>query len=374
MKKLVYSALALTLVSVPAFAADNGWSGLDKEIESLSNSLAANNSSGPKIGGWVIVDFRYSKDDSQKVTDPSGLSSGKHTKADFQFETVRLEFSGDAGNDYSYKVSFDLAKGTAASNPSYGRAVLKDAYIDWKIVDQVKGRIGNFKEPFLRSGLISDNRLMFLQRTGLGALFAGRDIGVMLSGTFDVVNWYVSAQNGYDDQGKDQLYTGRITANVIGNGTGSVEGAYGAGDDTNLTVGLAYADETDLDKGGRTAVEASFTTGPFSVAAELVNFDKGTSVGGVNTYGSNDPVIGLNDNAKKTPWDATISYLVTDQWEAAFRYEDARDVDNSKDYGVAVNRYTQGHDIKWQGQWRHVKTDNAIGDSDEFALGLAVSF
>lgn len=356
MKKLVYSALALTLTGVPALATDNGWSGLDKEIESLSSSLQTANTAGPKIGGYVITSYRYSSD-----VDADPVAAGQQDQSGFQFDAIRLQVEGDAGKDYSYKVSFELSSGTAT---------LKDAYAVWKIAESVKGKIGQFKEPVLRSALISDNKLLFLDRTFLGAALGTRDLGAMVSGSFDVVDWAVSVQNGTDSQAKEQAYTLRLTANVIGkSGSGLREGAYDAGDDTNVTVGLAYRDDTNLDDGTLIAGEASMTAGPFSVAAEIVDFDKGTA----GAFGI-DLMNAGSDVSDTTPWDVTVSFAITPEWEVQGRYEDADNTRNESSYSLGANYYVDGHNIKWQGQWKSVMSDGAVGDVDQFGLGLAVSF
>lgn len=355
MKKLVYSALALTLTGVPALAADNGWSGLDKEIESLSSSLQNANTAGPKVGGWVITSYRHSSD-----IDANGAAAGEPNQSGFQFESVRLQVEGDAGKDYSYRVSVDLKTGTA---------LIKDAYATWKIADNVMGKIGRFKEPVLRSAIISDNKLLFLDRTFLGEALGRRDLGAQVSGSFDVVDWAVAFQDGSDGQADEHTYTLRATANVVGkSGSGKREGAYDAGEETNVTVGIAYQDDTNKDKGTIIAGEASMTAGPFSVAAEIVDFDKGDA----GTFG-----LGLmngTDVADTTPWDVTVSYAITPEWEVQGRYEDADNDLDETSYSLGANYYVDGHNIKWQGQWKSVKSDGAVGDVDQLGVGLAVSF
>lgn len=366
MKKLVYSALALTLTSVPALATDHAWSGLDKEIESLSNSLQSSNTSGPKIGGWIITSYRHSSD-----LDGDSTLAGQQDQSGFQFDSVRLEVTGDANADYSYKISFDLSSGNGDSHSASpnGNVQLKDAYASFKIWENIKGRLGRFKEPVLRSALVPENRLLFLDRTGLGDTLGRRDLGLMINGAFDVANWYVAAQDGTDGQGDEHTITLRVTADVVGKaGTGMVEGAYAASDETNLSVGLAFQDNSQLDKGRVVAAEASMTMGPFSAAAELVDFDKGDA----GTFGLAHGIIG-NDVADTTPWDVTVSYAVTPEYELMGRYQDADDNDDTSSFSLGVNRYIKGHDIKWQLSWTSVNTDNAIGDFDQLAAGLAVS-
>jgi len=355
MKKFVYGALALAAVGAAGQATDLGWSGLDQEINSLSASLATQNTTGPKVSGYIITALDFEQD-------PPGISDNGtpgNPADDFAFEgedilgwdfrAVRVEVSGDLGHDYSYKVSFDLAGGTAD---------LRDAYVDWKITDGIKGRWGRYKVPFLRSGLISRSKLLFLQRTAIGDALSFRDLGVSISGQFEMVNFWVNAQNGSDGVAKDMFYNARITFDVMGDGVASQEGAYGAGDAMGLQFGAAIGDDSDVDNGLVWAIEAALTSGPFSAHAEMADFD--------------------SDIGDNTPWDATVSFMFTEMYELALRYEDFDDSDNSTAYGLAVNRYIAGHDIKWTLQWYHTDTDLQSGgidfDSDQFSLGLTVRF
>jgi hypothetical protein len=356
MNKLVYSALAMTLSSAPVLASDN-WSALDQELNSLSTSLSAQNQSGPKIGGWVISSFRASGDDALQI--------GGNDLQGFQLDSVRLEVTGDAGSDYSYKVSFDLKSGTA---------LIRDAYAKWKIAEGVNGKMGRLKASFFESGMVGNNRLLFLERTGLGDFFDARDLGIEFGGEFDTLNWSVTAQNGSDGQGDEHKFTARLRAALMGNGTGKQEGAYGSGDETNLSAGIAWMDDGNLDDGQVIGLETQLTSGPFSLAAEIADFDKGTA----GVFGADNLLLGQfgivgGDVADTTPWDVTGSYMFTDMYEVAVRYQDADDSEDTTAWTIGVNRYVQGHDIKWQAEYHHVTTDNASDDFDVIGIGLAVS-
>jgi phosphate-selective porin len=355
MKKFAYGAIALAAVGAAGQATDSGWSGLDQEINSLSASLATQNATGPKLGGYIItrLDFEsnplvFTDANSNGVIDTGEITEGDDTLG-WSIRRARINVSGDLGHDYSYKVSFDLASGTAE---------LRDAYVDWKITDGIKGRWGRYKMPFVRSGLISAQKLLFLQRTAIGERLGGRDLGIAVSGQFEQVNFWLNAQNGIDGVTKDMFYNGRVTFDVMGDGVAQIEGAYGAGDALGLTVGGAFGDDSALDKGTVWALEAALTSGPFSVAAEIADFD--------------------DDLGNNTPWDATASFLFTDQYELAARYEDLDDADNGTLWTVGVNRYVAGHDIKWTLQYQRLNTDaevDGIGlDTDAVSLGLTVGF
>lgn len=333
MNKLVYSSLVLTLVSTPGFATE--WASLDQEINNLNASLTAQNATGPKLGGWVRSRF------SDVSDDVGGDTQG------FSFDAIRLEISGDAGSDYGYKVSFDLESGAAE---------LKDAYATFKLGDMATGKMGQFKANFLRSSTVANNRLVLLDRTNLGsnALWNDRDIGLALMGNFETIGWSLSAQNGDDGLADEYKFTAKITADLMGGGVGKAEGAYGANDGTAFTAGLAWLDDGSFDAGTAIGAEVALTMGGFSAAAEMVDLDED-----------------IGDN---TPWDVTASYLFTQNWEAAVRYEDRDDTDETTDMTVGVNYYISGHDIKWTLQYDTTDSDNAALEIDAISLGLGVSF
>jgi len=359
MKKFAYGALALAAVGAAGQATDTGWSGLDQEINSLSASLATQNATGPKVGGYIITALDYEADPPTAIdlnNDGDTADAGEVFEGDdtlgWDFRNIRLQVSGDLGHDYSYRVSFDLASGEAS---------LRDAYVDWKITDGIKGRWGRYKIPFVRSGLISKQKLLFLQRTRIGDILGTRDLGVTVSGQFEMVNFWVNAQNGVDGITKDMFYNARVTFDVMGDGVAMLEGAYGAGDAMGLTVGAAVGDDSGLDNGVVWALEAALTSGPFSVAAEIADFDEDFATAG-----------------DSTPWDATATFMFSEMYEVALRYEDYDTDADETAYTLGLNRYVAGHDIKWTLQYMRLDTDReeqgVSFDRDQVSLGLTVGF
>ena len=364
MRKFVHGAVALALASAPGFANENEWSSLDQEINNLSTSLSAQNTAGPKISGFLRTSFRFSDDTDALFGGPPN----DEDEMGFKLDKVRIEVNGDLGNDYSYKVSFELRSGTAS---------LRDAYVSWKLAEGVKATMGRFKKPFIRSGLVTDKNLLFQERTAIGGFFDAREEGLMFSGSFDMIEWWLAGQNGIDGKQDDFNWTARLVGNLMGAGPGKVEGAYGAAEETSLMAGIAYADEGELEDGAVIGVEAYFNAGAFSVGAEIVDFDEGTSgsylskAGDPLQYGSDNSFVSA-DPADSTPWDVTASYLFTDQYEAAARYETADDDDDTTAWSVAVNRYVQGHDIKWTLQVLSSSSDLDTNELTEWTLGLTV--
>ncbi len=364
MNKLVYSAIALTAVSASAFATDNGWVSLDQEINNLNASLSAQNATGPKVGGYARIRWDTSSD--VQINDP--VSGTNHDLQGFSLQNVRVEVTGDAGSDYSYKVSFDLASGAA---------LLRDAWAKFKIGDQVYGKFGNFKANFLRTSTVADNKTALLDRTILGGvgIWNTRDVGLELGFTYDTITVTVGGQNGTDLQGKETELCAKAAINLMGGGVGKVEGAYGAGDATALTVGVSYLDDSNLDNSTAIAGEVELTSGPFSVAAEIVSLD--TNLGfGIDLDGDGIADVGSIDS---TPWDITGSYLFSDMWEGVIRYEDLDDTANTSVVTLGVNYFVSGHDIKWTAQYSNLATDATLSggggsaDTSVVSIGLSVS-
>ena len=192
MTKFTYGALALAALSASAQAADTGWSGLDQEINNLSTSLSAQNAAGPKIGGFLKTSFRYSDDQDALFGGPPN----DEDELGFKIDKVRVEISGDLGQDYSYKISFEGSSGTVET---------RDAYVSWKMAESVKGTMGQFKKPFLRSSLISDQNLLFYERTAVGDFFDVREPGMMFNGNFDTIEWWLAR---WRKTGKEEQWRG----------------------------------------------------------------------------------------------------------------------------------------------------------------------
>jgi hypothetical protein len=354
MNKYLLGALALTATSTPGIANENEWLSMDSELESLRSFTSQ--SDGPNLSGWVISSLRFSSD---VTVAPSGNDLGG-----FNLDSVRLNVSGSV-NDYSYMVSTELGGADGAAGGS-GIDSLLDAYIDCGVGESLNLRVGNFRTPFLASAAVSRNHTLFTDRSALGAGHAGRSSGLQLSGDFNAVRWALAAQNGSDGLGDEFQTTLHAEFDALGGGgAGDVEGAYGAGDDTQLTVGLSLSDDGAVDDGSALALDAQFTQGPFGASFEYVDYDAGA---GIDWYGT-----GVN-TGDSSPWGLTGSYMFgEDGYEVGVRYEDSDDdASDATALTVGVNRYIRGHDAKWGASLTQV--DATGGDSEVFTLSVALGF
>ena len=350
MKTILSSSLALALVSSATFANDSTWASLDQEIAGLSSSLTAQDaSSGPKIGGWITA----------TLNQQDGGAAGGADELGFGFWKIRLEATGNVTSDYSYKLSFDFSDTNPAND---GKANLKDAFIKGKLAESFDLQMGRFKNPTLRSVLISDNKLLFVKRTLIGQAFDDRYTGAMLIGKFDMLTANLAAQNSGENHTENFKYTVRGEAHIMGKGAGSVEGAYGAGDTNCLMVGAFYQTDEDVTTGNSWGVEAYMTMGAFAVSGEMVSIEEGFNNGDVALTGDT------------MPWDVTASFLITDNWEAALRYEDLDEANNFTQASGSISYYVSGHNMKWGLLYITQDADDASQAEDEIVFETTIAF
>jgi hypothetical protein len=371
MNKLVYGALAGTLLVTSSVASENEWSSLDQEIDSLSSSLNQSGG-GPEFSGWVIATWNY----YDEVSPSTAVFPATGDKAQFfALDSVRLRVDGQVAN-YGYRIEYDFAD---ASSAGFGTGVagVLDAYGYVTVADTVMFTVGNFRTPFVRQGLLDRNRLMFNNRSDLGLEWSFRSTGVMASGTFETLDWYLSAQNGADGLAKKYLFNGRVEWDILGGGVGMLEGAWGAPKELAWTIGGAVQDDGAFTDGFNWALDTELTVAGFYLQGTVVGYDDGPGMG--PSFLLAPEVAALPTVDGSTPWDLSASYLFNDMYEFAARYQNVDDPGDTTSWSLAINRYVQGHDIKWTAQWQQVDTDTAIAPpgSDSFgvfSIGMALSF
>lgn len=349
MNKFVLGALAVSTASALGFAGskDGEVLSLDRELESLATSL---NASAPASTVGVSAFLRTSAFIADKEI--LGLTDDERG---FAIDNARVIVNADAGAGYSLYVSVDAAGGVAT---------LVDAYGKFKITDMVSGTMGQFRAPFLWSGMVDENHLLFNDRllagrTLNGAFASLRDTGVMLSGNFEQFGWGASVQNGLDGTLDKQHWSVRGTFNAMGKGVGFQEGAYNSPDELNMTIGVGFADLGEDATGTITDTnvlggDIVLTKGPLYAHAEVADYD--TDIG---------------DN---TPWDVTVSYMVSpNQWEVAGRFEDWDTTNNTKHFGVGLGYYVNGFNAKWTLEYDNYNSDNSASpDGNAISLTLTV--
>ncbi len=342
MKLLSMCAAALTLSGF-AVASETDYSSFDRDIEALVSGRLADDG-GPNISGYVQIRYQNSGD---VVPGPTTNDLGG-----FSVPKARVTFEGER-QGYGYKVQADFAAG----------AILKDAYVDIPI-NNMSARAGMFKAGMSRNGLNSSSKLFFIDRTEIGALYDDRDGGAMLSGNFDQLSVYLSLMNGTDGTGDELLTVIRIAFNFMGAGIGSVEGAYGGPDELSGTAAVAIFDDGETDDGSATLIEAHVANSQYSAGIEMLDADAAgiTAAPGMS--------MAANDATAMTLYG---TYMLTpDQWEIGARFQDMDDALDTSIMEIGVNRYLDGHNLKYSMGYRSVESD--AGDADIIQFQLQVAF
>ena len=359
MNKTIFRALAIVVASSLAYAGSESeeWLSLDKELAKLNSSVSQQGGGPLEFDGFLRTSYEMSSD-LYEVTSGNDLGG-------FSIDNVRLNVHGGAG-DFGYYVQLEGAglptppsvdEIIMVSPPRWaggfgigGGVDVLDAYATWSN-EQLTVTAGQFRPAFFHSSRIEDNNLLFMDRTVIGDTFAFRDQGLMLSGVFDQLAWWIGLQNGMDTVGNEYSMFGRVEFDAMGEGNDLVEGAAGAPEETSLTVGVAYiADDTLGSDYSAFGADAYLTSSGFTFAAEFLREEAGS--------------------ADATTWDATGGYMfVPDEWEIAARYEDFEGDDLSI-WSAAVNRYMSGHDAKFQ--LTYSNWDLGPADISVVSLGFTV--
>jgi hypothetical protein len=322
MNKFIFSAIAIAAASSTGFAAGSDWLQLDQDIASLNTTMTS--AEGVNVGGLLRNSYR-----------DGGPIGG------WAFEDADLFFGG-ALEEFSWRVSFDLASGSLA---------LEDAYVTWGCTDDLSVMWGRFKAPALRSATVDPENMLFIDRSMLGATYDVRDNGVGIMGNYSGFGYTFAVQNGGDGTGDDNLLFAHVDYN-IGNGVSAIEGAMKAGDEMDGTIGVTYMDMENDGVDAVLAADFAMTMGQLSGSIEYAD-------------GSDDDIAA---GMGQSPWSLALGYLFADNMEVAWRYEDMDNTADDTTNTIGLNWYLHGHNAKWQ--FNYIDADAA---SDQIiAVGLTL--
>ncbi len=360
MIKTAFSALAVCTAGSLGHASETeDWLGLDKELESFSSAVASSqNSSGVGFDGFFRSSYTWG--------DESDVSA-------IGLDNVRLNWEGrveDFDIVLQYEASTDPQFGFTAPLGTSGAGIgvggldgLLDAYASWNFQEEFKLTFGQFRPAVLHSSWLDEDELFFYDRTLTGFAFALRDQGLMLSGNFEQIGWWVGAQNGIDGAADDYSYFARVEFDAMGDGSGNVEGAMGSTDELELTVGGAIYVDDALDDGTVWALDAHATISAFSMGAEIVGWDDDFTTAGDS----------------QTTWNVQGTFMfVPDEWEAGVRFQDMDEIfgDDVTIFTVAIAHYLNGHNAKLQAAFNTIDADGTASalDTESFQLGVTLGW
>lgn len=355
MNKFVTTALAIAATGgVTRAGGDSEWLELDREIGSLASNLSTQVAE-VQVSGLIRSSFAWNDDDLNEAAFNDDTSG-------FNLDDADVSLEGEVG-DFDWRVSADFGTDFIGANI----AVLEDAYVGWSCGEQFDMRLGQFKPRILRTASIDPEHQFFQERTLLGSSLDFWDEGVGFMGTYDPISWYVSVMNGSNDFLSDHLYSARVEWS-FGNGAGAGESAMGASDEVSGTLGGAFAGD-DTQSGSDTSVfviDLAGTMGQIGLFAEVadldddVNLSTGSDVWTVPPSGG--PIPSWID-PDSTPWDATVTYAINEEFEAAVRWQDMDNSDDTSLLSVGLNWYHSGDMAKWHVSYNDISSDFEDGSA-----------
>ena len=346
---LLLGTPTLTLAQGEGGTDPDGWSEVDAELVALED---ADEEGDIQVSGWITTIWA----DSDTVAPPATTKLNG-----FFFDAIRVELDGERAG-YSWKLSFDGFNGTTN---------IFDAYVRGPMGENLTWTVGRFRAPFVRSGLMPENRYLFLAPTRNGLLYRGRAIqtqgGMLHYNHDDHLAVQLAVQNGFDGTNDEHMIT------IIGDGVPMIEGAYGAPDELQGQAAIAFSDDSVLPKGQALLAEAAFTYGRFYGAFEIADYDRDYTAADLGTGVITVPAQGRGNT---TPWAITGSALIdaADEWEAAVRHEDYDDLLGREVTTLGVNKYLNGHDAKLMFNWLYTNLSGATPSQSLIAIGASVSF
>jgi hypothetical protein len=358
MKNLILASLTAAALSTTSQAQDESadpWADLDQELSSME-ALTAEAVPGPHVWGYVRSNLALSD---------HLVGQGGAKIRGFNFDNVRVNVSGETAG-YEYRITGEVQS---------GRMTLEDAWASTALGEEIRATLGRFRTPFLRSGNIEARDLLFITRTRNGVFYSVRDEGAMLNGDHGRLHWAASVQNGADGRSEELLTCLNLKVNLMGLDELPWEGAFNSGPETRLSAGVAMADDSAASDGTAFAVQAYLIHRGFSFQGEWLDYGDGYNLA------TGGPFFGQQVGGTQ-PWSLTTSYMVVpEKYELAVRYDDFNDSSGPLDYDrtqwtFGLNRYIQGHDLKWQ--LNYALADNGGADDGVdyslFALGLTIAF
>lgn len=341
--------VALTgLLAAPATASGgDDWSSLDRDLEALVTGQDSAWTGVPNVHGLIR---------------PSAIllpnTNSHQDDRGFKVLNAQLSVDGEVTEKVRYIVQLEAADDTAR---------LLDAYGAWDSCKYVRVTVGRFRSPLLWESQLADSALLFILRTDTGELFYTRDEGAMLSGSVGALNWAAAVQSGLDAMADRPLISARVGFDALGGGSGLNQGAYGAGDETKLSIGAGYFD--DQSQGGGKdgdvfAADAQLKVGRFAADAMVAKFQEFSST-----------TLGFDTRSDSLPWNVSASFMIAeDKVEAAARYQVINNINNQKDVTAGLNYYVNGHAMKFQANASYIfSDDNLIDDTVRFGLAASVS-
>jgi len=317
--------LAPTLKEFSDLSRQLGWDGKTP----LTVVKAAGKEKSLSVGGFVQLQ-------GEAGDAPDSRFNGINDR--FLIRRARLNIKGSFAEHFDFALQSEFGN-NAISGVSGYRLQATDLFVNWNKYEKANLTLGQFKTPFGYEQLLSDTKVLFIERSLPNDLLTfGRQVGIAASGSFAGKRIIYSAGlfngNGSNSGNNDNdqfMYVAR---------TGVVAWT---GKPGKLSLGVDAARSVDTGAnftGERTAwsADAQLTAGAFDLAAEYLHqhLDRAT---GTDTTADG--------------WYAQAGYyLPGKKWQLLTRFETydpntAIANDDSHDWTFGASYYLKGDDLKF---------------------------
>lgn len=247
-----------------------------------------------------------------------------------------------------------------------------DAFADVTLCEFALMRVGQFSSTVLASSGIDESELVFLDRSFLGEAWDNRDTGVEFSGAIDRFSWWLAAQDGSDGAGSEYALSARVALQSFGRSSTFPRESVLAADEASAQVGLGWFDDAAIDDNSAVVADATLATQRFFGSFEIADYDDGARPASTlqTTTGVLIPAAAAAVGSE-TPWNVTLGARVVVRLDAALRWQDFDDDDDTSVAGASLAwRACEGVRVILQGNW--IESDMGALDGNSLALGLGV--
>jgi phosphate-selective porin OprO/OprP len=318
------------------------------------------------LGGRI--QFRYTFMDNDSGNDTS----------QFDAKRVRLVLQGYAySKDLTYKLEIDPRQ-LAQSKDDSTRGGLVDAFINYKVMDELQFLVGQTKVKYAYSNIQSDSALMFVDRVPwIGSFAPGYELGAFAYGKFagGLVDYALSGTNGDGQTNAANTNHNAFAARVGFSPLGAMsndEPDLAVGKKPLFTVGANYF-YNNLNTGENTSSYGTAWNG----YKDLQNFGfdahfkwMGIALQGEALYAQGDNK--TTDAGKRAlGWYTQLGYNITPKIGLAVRYSQydkdrAKSGDLQSEQIGAVSYYFDKHNLKVQADVGNIhKQTGAVTRTDD---------
>ncbi len=314
----------------------------------------------------------------------------------FEVRRARLVLDGNLhGKALTYKFQMDFGKGVVS---------VRDVHFDLALATNVWLRFGQWKRPFSRQQITSSGRLETSDRAITDRAFgAGRDVGIALRNAYEKspdLEWTVGVFNG---TGETPKLGGAVTVDPA---TGM--GTIGTTTNTNVPSKFkpAVIGRVGINRNGLKGYsEADLEGGPlrFGVAASvwlegdlddddksnhklevdyIVKADGLSTTGGLYAMTDQDGDSVTDAETTLVGFHVQAGYMADKHWQPSARFawindprQKMKTARDQQEVTIGVNYYGAGHDAKFAGSIRLIKSgDASFADAILFELGSNVGW